>query len=176
MAAPTVAVTVDLAALGGVAVEGLTIRCKLDQNDAYNGEFVLAGTQSAVTDVNGVAVFNLFPNEPAPAGLGTTGSVYRFTARRNGARVLDETVQIPNHACNLSDLTGAAVTPGSGLAGLLSSPSGAGLVGLGSGTVADALAPAGLNVLLTAWLASLPTSLPGTPGQFWLDGGVIAVS
>src|SRR5690349_689916 len=31
---------------------------------------------------------------------------------------------------------------------------------------------AGFTALMAAWIATLPTTLPGTPGQFWLDGGV----
>lgn len=115
MAAPTVAVTVKLAAQDGPGYAGITVRAKLDINDVYLG-FVISDEVTAVTDATGTAVLQCFPNaladETSP-GLGTTGSVYRFTAQIPGGRKFDVRAVIPNTASNLEDclIGGEATMP-----------------------------------------------------------------
>lgn len=46
-------------------------------------------------------------------------------------------------------------------------------------TTASAALPntaAAFNAAFVAWVATLPTTLPATPGQPWNNGGVISVS
>lgn len=102
MTAPTVAVTVKLAAMTGTAYEGVTVRARLDRNDSYQS-FVISDDVTGVTDAAGSVVLNLFPNNPT-TGLGITGSVYHITASIPGGRRLSVTAQIPNSACNLHDV------------------------------------------------------------------------
>jgi hypothetical protein len=102
MTTPTVPVTVDLAAMGGPALPGITIRATLDDNEVYAG-IVVAKQVTAVTNSSGVAVLNLFPNAPAPAGLGTRGTTYRFSAI-TGGRALNFDARVPNAACRLENI------------------------------------------------------------------------
>jgi hypothetical protein len=105
MPAPTVAVTIDLSAMGGTAIEGVTVTAKLDKNDIYEG-FVISKPVTGTTDADGIVVLDLFPNHPT-TGLGTTGSVYTFTARPPGAKGWSVTAQIPNEATDLWDVADA---------------------------------------------------------------------
>ncbi len=106
MPAPTVAVTVKLSSLIGEAIEGATVKAKLDRTDIYQ-QFVIADDVTATTDVNGECVLNLFPNAlPTndPAGLGSQGSVYHVTATGTGGKKLNVQAVIPNQACDLHDV------------------------------------------------------------------------
>lgn len=100
MPAPTVPVTVKLFGPSGGVAAGVTVRAKLDRHEVYQG-FIVSEEVSGVTGDDGLAVLNLFPNAPAPVGLGTLGSVYRVTAQIPGARSLDVKAQVPNAACTL---------------------------------------------------------------------------
>lgn len=102
MAIPTVAVTVKLRAPDNTPYEGVIVRAKLDKPDFYQG-IVVADDVQATTDANGDAVLNVFPNHPS-TGLGTTGSVYTFSARPPGARAISIEAQVPNTACNLDTI------------------------------------------------------------------------
>jgi hypothetical protein len=111
MPAPTVAVTVDLSTIGGEAVEGVTVRARLDVNEVYE-EIVISKPVEAVTDANGVAILDLFPNAPDPTGLGTQGSTYRITAAIPGGRALNVNARVPNNDCRLETiLVGDEVGP-----------------------------------------------------------------
>lgn len=119
MAAPTVTVTIDLSSMIGVAVADVEITAKLDKTEVYGG-FIVAGTTTATTDDNGVATMELFPNALPDAdlpGLGTMGSIYRFTATATGGKKLDVQAVIPNTDCNLHSVILAedATAPNPGL-------------------------------------------------------------
>lgn len=103
MPAPTVPVTVDLSSVGGVAIAGVTVRARLDRNEVHEG-MVISEIVEAVTDAGGVAVLNLFPNAPAPTGLGTQDSTYRVHASIPGRTALNVEAKVPNIACRLEDI------------------------------------------------------------------------
>jgi hypothetical protein len=104
MTTPTVPVTVTLTSIGGPAKAGITVTAKLDRNEVYQG-IVISDKVEGVTDANGVTVLNCFPNAPAPTGLGTKGSTYRFTAKIPNARELNERARVPdNGPCRLEDI------------------------------------------------------------------------
>lgn len=103
MPAPTVPVTVDLASQGGPALAGITVRARLDLNEIHQG-FVISDPVEAVTDANGVAVLDLFPNAPSPAGLGTQGSTYSIRATIPGRYSLNVSARVPNQACRLENI------------------------------------------------------------------------
>ena len=102
MTAPTVPVTVKLAAMGGEAIEGVVVTAHLNQNDIYQG-FIISEDVTGTTDSTGTVVLDLFPNNPE-TGLGTTGSRYTFKAAVPGGKAFRATAQIPNTACNLEDV------------------------------------------------------------------------
>lgn len=52
-------------------------------------QIVISKPVEAVTDENGIAVLDLFPNAPSPTGLGTQGTTYRFFAAIPGGRNLN---------------------------------------------------------------------------------------
>lgn len=106
MPAPTVAVTVKLSSLIGEAIEGATVKAKLDRNEVYQ-QFVVADDVTGTTDENGECVLDLFPNAlPTndPAGLGSQGSVYQVTATGTGGKKVNVQAVIPNQACDLHDV------------------------------------------------------------------------
>lgn len=103
MSTPTVPVTVTLAAQDGTPYEGVTVRARLSKNEVYEG-IVISSQEEAVTDENGVAVLDLFPNAPSPTGLGTQGTTYRFTAAIPGGRALNVNARVPNEACRLENI------------------------------------------------------------------------
>ena len=108
MTYPTVAVTVTLSQLGGAIPDGTIVTATLDKDDRYQG-FLVASSVSGST-VGGSVVLNCFPNNPT-TGLGTTGSVYTFSAFIAGLSQWTATAQIPNTACNLSDVAVLPVIP-----------------------------------------------------------------
>lgn len=106
MAAPTVAVTVKTSAFIGTAIEGATVKIKLNQFDVYQ-QFVAADEVTGTTDEDGECVLDLFPNAlPTndPAGLGSTGSVYNVTISGTGFKKVTAQAVIPNQACDLHDV------------------------------------------------------------------------
>ncbi len=104
MPAPTVPVTVTLLSSdGGTPYAGVTVRARLDINEVYEG-MVISDQASAVTDVDGIAVLDLFPNAPDPTGLGTQGSTYRVWASIPGGRSLNVDARVPNTACLLENI------------------------------------------------------------------------
>jgi hypothetical protein len=104
MTAPTVNVAVRLFAADGTPLVGVVVSAKLDRDEIYQA-FVVPRTAYATTDNTGAVDLALFPNAPAPQGLGTTGSKYTFSARvpATGA-TWRATAQIPNQDCNLHDV------------------------------------------------------------------------
>jgi hypothetical protein len=103
MTTPTVPVTVDLAAMGGPALAGITVRATLDGNEVYTG-IVVSKRVEAVTDASGVAILNMFPNAPSPTGLGTQGTTYHITALVPGGRGVSVQARVPNLACRLENI------------------------------------------------------------------------
>lgn len=103
MATPTVPVTVTLASQDGTPYVGITVRARLDKNDVYQG-MVISDPSEGVTDENGEAVLNCFPNAPDPIGFGTQGTTYRFTASIPNARSLNVLATVPNEACRLENI------------------------------------------------------------------------
>jgi hypothetical protein len=57
-----------------------------------------------VTDAAGVAILNLFPNAPAPTGLGTQGTTYRIWAAIPTGRNVSYNARVPNMACRLENI------------------------------------------------------------------------
>ena len=72
MSIPTVNVTVRFADQNGVPVPGATVVAKLTTIERFNG-YVVPKEVRGETDLNGVAVIPVFPNQ-----LGTEGSEYSF--------------------------------------------------------------------------------------------------
>lgn len=106
MPAPTVAVTVKLSSLIGEAIEGATVKAKLDRYEVYQ-QIVVADDVTGTTDANGECVLDLFPNAlPTndPPGLGSQGSVYQFTITGTGGKKVNVQAVIPNQACDLHDV------------------------------------------------------------------------
>lgn len=103
MTTPTVPVTVTLAAQDGTPYVGITVRARLDVNEVYQG-FVISDQIEALTDADGIAVLNCFPNAPDPTGLGTQGSTYSFRAAIPGGRSLNVEALVPNTACRLENI------------------------------------------------------------------------
>ena len=109
MPAPTVPVTVKLFSQDGTPYAGVTVTAKLDKNDSYQG-FIISDAVEAVTDADGTAVLNLFPNHPE-TGLGTTGSSYTFKASPPGGKSFRATAQVPNSASSLDAIADAETVP-----------------------------------------------------------------
>lgn len=103
MTTPTVEVTVTLAAQDGTPYEGVTVRARLDANEVYEG-IVISDSAEAVTDADGVAILDLFPNAPSPTGLGTQGTTYSVRATIPGGRGLNVNARVPNMACRLENI------------------------------------------------------------------------
>lgn len=110
MPAPTVAVTVKLFAQDGTPYANTKVTAKLDQNEIYHG-FVISDEVVGYTDVDGICVLDLFPNDPN-TGLGTTGSVYTIKASPAGGKSWRVTAQVPNSDCDLEDIADRDVLPG----------------------------------------------------------------
>jgi hypothetical protein len=102
MTFPTVEVTVTLYTVAGEPCANTQVTAKLDQNDIYQG-FVISQEVKGTTDENGEVVLDLFPNNPT-TGLGTTGSIYKFSAQPAGGKTWRATAQIPNSNCRLEDV------------------------------------------------------------------------
>lgn len=103
MTAPTVPVTVRLSEQSGPVYASIVVRARLDINEVYDG-FIISDISEAVTDATGTAVLQCFPNAPAPAGLGTMGSTYRFTANIVGGTRLNVMARVPNVPCDLHEI------------------------------------------------------------------------
>jgi hypothetical protein len=106
MPTPTVTVTIDLTNILGEPLEGVAVTARMDKNDLYDG-IVIAGTAKATTNAGGIATMELFPNAlptDDPPGLGTTGSIYRFTASVPGGRKLDVQAVVPNQDVDLHSI------------------------------------------------------------------------
>jgi hypothetical protein len=110
MSTPTVPVTVKLTLADGSPCVGVAVTAKLSATELYNS-VVITPEVSEVTDGSGIAVLNLFPNAPAPTGLGTQGTTYRFTAYIDEMRRLDLKAQVPNSACTLQAIAQTGVVP-----------------------------------------------------------------
>lgn len=134
---PTVAVTVKLFDQAGAPYVGVPVRAKLDINEVYLG-FVIADEVESLSDATGSAVLQLFPNAPAPVGLGTQGSVYRFRATIPGGRRLDVTAQVPNNNCTLDAIAdlNPAPAPDAAAAALAGAQAAAGAAGVSAGAAA----------------------------------------
>lgn len=110
MPAPTVAVTVKLFAQDGTPYANTKVTAKLDQNEIYQG-FVISDEVVGYTDVDGICVLDLFPNDPT-TGLGTTGSIYTIKASPAGGKSWRVTAQVPNSDCDLEDIADRDILPG----------------------------------------------------------------
>ncbi|MCT4627939.1 hypothetical protein [Halodesulfovibrio sp.] len=92
---PTVAVTALIYDQDGQPVEGAEIEARLESLERYKG-LVVPNMLEVVTDAEGVAVMNLFPNE-----LGTEGSEYRFRVIHPDGRTDTLYGVVPNLDCEL---------------------------------------------------------------------------
>jgi hypothetical protein len=105
MTAPTQPVTVRVADFGGDSLAGVLVTARMDNVDyTADGTFVANTPVTGTTDVNGEAVLECFPNGLAPSGLGTRGTVTRFTAQLSNSRALDVLAIIPDSPCNLVNI------------------------------------------------------------------------
>ena len=112
MSLPIVNVTVVLREQDGGPIVGATVSARADINDIYES-FVVPNAESAITDDNGAAVLQCFPNKSQPDGLGLTGSTYRFRAHAaSGRKVLDVLAQVPNEDCFLHEIAIYEPLPG----------------------------------------------------------------
>jgi hypothetical protein len=105
MTVPTQPVTVRLADFGGPSIAGVRVTARMSEVDrTATGIFVSTEPVTAVTDADGVAVLQCFPNAVAPAGLGTRGTTTEFTASMPRSRPLRVQAAVPNVPCNLTDI------------------------------------------------------------------------
>lgn len=117
MTVPTQPVTIDLAAFGGPAVAGVKVTARLlDWDYTSSGLFVSTKPVSGLTDATGVVVLEVFPNAPAPDGLGTRGTLIRFEASPPQSKPIRVETQVPNAPSNLADLVPADDSVGVGAA------------------------------------------------------------
>ncbi len=125
MTVTTRTVTIRTDAFFGDAIAGLAITVMMDKPDIPVGgnSFALPKLTRVVTDEDGVATIELFPNRlPSDElpGLGSTGSVYQFTAAVPGGRKFEVFAQIPNVDCDLHSVVladGEAVPQPGAIAG-----------------------------------------------------------
>ena len=107
MTITTVPITCTFNDQNGNPIAGARVTAKLNKIEIYQGMLV-ADTATAVADVNGVAVLNVWPN-----ALGTQGSLYAITAisPATGGKFMDAMVSVPNSACNLHQILNIAPYP-----------------------------------------------------------------
>lgn len=108
MTVPTVNVTVTVHdSIDGNPVAGAVIIATLDRQEVYQG-FVVQEQYKGLTDVNGIAVVAVFPNE-----LGSNSSRYRFRIVNPATQITDTYyATIPNAPVNLSDVIDKPPFPG----------------------------------------------------------------
>lgn len=105
MAIPTVPVVIDLGELGGPLIDGVEFEARLsDWEKTTTGLLVSTKPVRGVTASGGVLTLNVFPNAPAPDGLGTRGTSMIFRASPPKSRPINVQVQVPNVNCFLTDL------------------------------------------------------------------------
>lgn len=80
--------------------DGTVVTAKLDKLDREAGTGIVAPSEVRATTVSGVATLNCFPNHPE-TGLGTTGSVWKFSANPVGMRAVKVYAQTPNSSTTL---------------------------------------------------------------------------
>ena len=102
---PTVPVTVNFADQNGHPMAGGKVSAVLTRNELYNG-FVVPNQVTVVSDANGVAVLNLFPNQ-----LGSQSSQYIFKLTQPGGQTLSVTGTVPNAACTLQSIVAMPASP-----------------------------------------------------------------
>ena len=102
---PTVPVTVTFFAQNGQPLAGAKVSATLTRTELYNG-FVVSNPLTVVSDANGVAVLNIFPNQ-----LGSQGSQYIFKLTQPGGQTLSVTGTVPNAACTLQSIIAMPASP-----------------------------------------------------------------
>ena len=102
---PTVPVTVNFADQNGHPIVGGKVSATLTRDEVYNG-FVVPNQLTTVSDANGVAVLDLFPNQ-----LGSQGSQYIFRLTQPGGKTLSVTATVPNAACTLQSIATLPASP-----------------------------------------------------------------
>lgn len=107
MSIATTQVTCTFFNQSGAAVPGAQVTARLDRTEIYQG-MVVPKEVSAVADVNGIALLQLWPN-----ALGVNGSRYRVTAvdPSTGLRFLDWNVSVPETDCLLHNIFSQAPYP-----------------------------------------------------------------
>ena len=113
---PTVKVTARICDQSGKPVGAAEVRMRLSTVERYGG-YIVPREVTAITDGNGVAVLDVFPN-----ALGSEGSEYvvRISFPNGQMRTIHANAVVPNSACNLQDImelpastprdTGAVIT------------------------------------------------------------------
>jgi hypothetical protein len=105
MTAPTQPVTINIADFGGPAVAGIVVTARLSDVDyTEDGTFVSTKPVTGTTNSSGVTVLQLFPNAPAPDGLGTRNTTVIVTAFPPASRPINVEAVIPDAPCNLADV------------------------------------------------------------------------
>lgn len=102
----TVPVFVAVNDSSGAPVARAAIVAKLSQPEVYMG-YVIPVEVAAITDDNGTAVLNLWPNV-----LGVTQSVYDIKIIPPSGKNLRLTATIPNRACTLAEVADVPPYPG----------------------------------------------------------------
>ena len=98
MSVPTVNVTIQVNDSLGNPVEGARVLAKLTISEKYQG-FVVPKLAETISDVSGISVLALFPNE-----LGSEGSEYQFKILLPTGKSLKVTAVVPNVDCNLFEI------------------------------------------------------------------------
>lgn len=176
MAIPTVPVVIDLGELGGPLIDGVEFEAKLsDWEKTTTGLLVSTKPVTGVTAAGGVCTLNVFPNAPAPDGLGTRGTAMIFSARPPKSRPIRVEVQVPNlPSVFLTDLiTAESAAVGTAQAALMQ---------IQAAVLAAKLARDEAQEILTAVLAAAQGgnrttfNLPTDPLPHTLNGGDPVVS
>lgn len=100
MNTPTIEVTCTAHDQNGNPIVGGRITARLDRTETYQG-FVVPEKVEVITNDQGIAILNLWPNE-----LGSAGSSYRIQAWNpdTGKKYLDAMAVVPNLHCKLEDI------------------------------------------------------------------------
>jgi phosphotransferase system HPr-like phosphotransfer protein len=105
-AVPTRVLSFDVNESDATPIEGAICTARLNVADIYQEEVVDRVLESTLTDVNGQAALNLFPNV-----LGERNTVYVVTIRHptTNRAILKTVIRMPDSDVNLADIVGNAV-------------------------------------------------------------------
>ncbi|MDH4172146.1 MAG: hypothetical protein OEW90_05030 [Betaproteobacteria bacterium] len=106
---PTRVLSFDVNESDASPIQGAVITAQLNVSDIYQEEIVDRVIEQAITDVNGQASLNLFPNV-----LGTRNTVYVIKIRHpvTNRAIMKSVIRMPDTDVNFADIVGNAMADG----------------------------------------------------------------